>query len=89
VQTAFHDVANALAARATYVDQVQAQSRDVDAAADYDRLATMRFKAGIDNFLTALDAERTLYAAQQTLVQAREAQLQNLVSLYQSLGGGW
>jgi multidrug efflux system outer membrane protein len=89
VQTAFHDVANALVARATYVDQVQAQSRDVDAAADYDRLATMRFKAGIDNFLTALDAERTLYSAQQTLVQARAAQLQNLVALYQALGGGW
>ena len=89
VQTAFHDVANALTARATYRDQALAQQQDVDAAADYYRLATMRFKAGVDTYLTALDAERTLYAAQQSLVTAQEAQLQNLVVMYQALGGGW
>jgi multidrug efflux system outer membrane protein len=89
VQTAFHDVANALAARATYVDQAKAQTQDVAAAADYYRLANMRFRAGVDTYLTALDAERTLYSAQQSLVTAQEAQLQNLVTLYQDLGGGW
>jgi multidrug efflux system outer membrane protein len=89
VQTAFHDVANALTARATYVDQARAQTQDVAAAADYYRLADMRFRAGVDTYLTALDAERTLYAAQQSLVTAQEAQLQNLVTLYQDLGGGW
>jgi multidrug efflux system outer membrane protein len=89
VETAFHDVANALTARATYVDQVSAQQGDVDAAADYDRLALMRFHAGVDTYLTALDAERTLYTARQALVSARASQLQNLVTLYQDLGGGW
>jgi multidrug efflux system outer membrane protein len=89
IQTAFHDVANALTARATYVDQVKAQQQDVDAAKDYYRLATMRFQAGVDTYLTALDAERTLYSAQQSLVTAQEAQLQNLATLYQDLGGGW
>jgi multidrug efflux system outer membrane protein len=89
IETAFHDVANALAARATYVDQVAAQQADVDAAADYNRLALMRFHAGVDTYLTALDAERTLYTAQQSLLSARAAQLENLVTLYQDLGGGW
>jgi multidrug efflux system outer membrane protein len=89
VQTAFHDVANALTARATYVDQTRAQQQDVAAAADYYRLADMRFRAGVDDYLTSLDAERTLYAARQSLVSAQEAQLQNLVSLYEDLGGGW
>jgi multidrug efflux system outer membrane protein len=89
IQSAFHDVANALTARATYMDQARAQQQDVDSAGDYYRLATMRFKAGVDNYLTALDAERTLYSARQSLVTAREAQLQNLVTLYEDLGGGW
>jgi len=89
VQTAFHDVANALTARATYRDQALAQQQDVTAAADYYRLANMRFKAGVDTYLTALDAQRTLYSAQQSLLTAQEAQLQNLVTLYQALGGGW
>ncbi len=89
IQTAFHDVANALTARATYRDQALAQQQDVDAAADYYRLAMMRFRAGVDTYLTALDAQRTLYAAQQSLLTAQEAQLQNLVTMYQALGGGW
>jgi multidrug efflux system outer membrane protein len=89
VQTAFHDVANALTARATYRDQALAQQQDVTAAADYYRLANMRFKAGVDTYLTALDAQRTLYSAQQSLLTAQEAQLQNLVTLYEALGGGW
>jgi multidrug efflux system outer membrane protein len=89
VQTAFHDVANALTARATYLDQAKAQQADVDAAAGYYQLAEMRFRAGVDNFLTALDAERTLYGAQQSLITAQEAQLQNLATLYEDLGGGW
>jgi multidrug efflux system outer membrane protein len=89
VQTAFHDVANALTARATYRDQALAQQQDVDAAADYYRLAMMRFRAGVDTYLTALDAQRTLYSAQQSLLTAQESQLQNLVTLYQALGGGW
>lgn len=89
IQTAFHDVANALAARATYVDQARAQQAEADQAADYYRLALLRFRAGVDAYLTTLDAQRTLYSAQQSLISAQSAQLQNLVTLYRSLGGGW
>jgi multidrug efflux system outer membrane protein len=89
IQTAFHDVANALAARATFLDQARAQQAETDQAADYYRLALMRFRAGIDPYLTTLDAQRTLYSGQQALIEAQSAQLQNLVTLYRSLGGGW
>jgi multidrug efflux system outer membrane protein len=89
IQGAFHDVANALAARATYMDQGRAQQAEANQAADYYRLALMRFRAGVDPYLTTLDAQRTLYSAQQALISAQSAQLQNLVTLYRSLGGGW
>jgi multidrug efflux system outer membrane protein len=89
IQSAFHDVANALTARATHVDQGRAQQAEADEAADYYRLALMRFRAGVDPYLTTLDAQRTLYSAQQSLITAQSAQCQNLVTLYRSLGGGW
>jgi multidrug efflux system outer membrane protein len=89
IQSAFHDVANALTARATYSDQGRAQQAEADQAADYYRLALMRFRAGVDPYLTTLDAQRTLYSAQQSLINAQSAQLQNLVTLFRSLGGGW
>lgn len=88
IQTAFREVSDALVARATYLNQTRAQQAQVDESSDYYRLANMRFQAGVDTYLTALDAERTLYAAQQTLITVREAQLQNLVTLYRVLGGG-
>lgn len=89
IQTAFQEVSNALAARGTYVEQLRAQQANVDESADYYRLAKMRFDAGVDTYLTTLDAQRTLYAARQNLVSVRETQLQNLVTLYRALGGGW
>jgi multidrug efflux system outer membrane protein len=89
IQTAFREVSDGLAARGTYGQQLQSEQALADAAADSYRLAMMRFHAGIDNFLTALDSQRTLYATQQTLVTIRQAQLTNLVTLYKVLGGGW
>ena len=89
IQTAFQEVSNALVARSTYLEQARADQAQVDESADYFRLATMRFQAGVDTYLTALDAQRTLFSAQQALLAAREAQLQNLVTLYRALGGGW
>jgi multidrug efflux system outer membrane protein len=89
IQTAFREVSDGLAARATFRSQIQAQQRLVDAAADYYRLSDMRFRSGVDNFLSTLDAQRTLYGAQQTLVNLKLAELNNLVSLYKALGGGW
>jgi outer membrane protein TolC len=52
-------------------------------------LAEVRFRSGVDSYLTALDAQRSLYAAQQQLVATRQADLANQVTLYKTLGGGW
>ena len=82
-------MADALAGRATFGDQVQAQARVVEAEAARLRLAQLRYEAGIASYLDLLDAQRSLFSAQQALVQARLARLQNQVQLYRSLGGGW
>jgi len=89
IQTAFREVSDALAARDTYRDQRRAQEALVTANADAYRLAQMRFRAGVDSYLASLDAERSLYAAQQGLVSLKQAELGNLVTLYKALGGGW
>ncbi len=88
IQTAFREVADALAARGTYGDQLRAQATLVQAASDSYNLSQMRFRTGVDTFLNVLDSQRTLYAAQQTLVTVKEAELTNLVTLYKVLGGG-
>ena len=88
VQTAFREVADALAVRATIADQVAAQERLVAAAADSQRLARARRDAGLDSSLTLLDAQRSLYAARQGLIAARLVRAVNLVTLYKVLGGG-
>jgi outer membrane protein, multidrug efflux system len=89
IQTAFKEVANALAARATYVDQVQADREYVASSESYYTLAQGRYKAGTDSFLTFLDAQRTLYTAQQQLASDSLSRQSNLVTLYKVLGGGW
>ena len=87
VQTAFREVSDALARRATIDDQLAATQRQQAAAADVLQLTEARYRAGIDSFLSVLDAQRSYYAAQLTLVNARRAAAQNRVALYQSLGG--
>jgi outer membrane protein, multidrug efflux system len=88
IQTAFREVADALVARSTLDDQLAAQQALVsDSAAAY-RLADMRYRGGVDSYLSALDAQRTLYSAQQQLQSVRLMRLQNLVTLYKALGGG-
>ena len=89
IQTAFREVSDSLSARGTYIDQRRAQEALVAAAADAYRLAEMRFRSGVDNYLATLDAQRSLYAAQQGLVTVRQAELANQVTLYKALGGGW
>jgi multidrug efflux system outer membrane protein len=89
IQTAFREVSDALAARATYAGQVKAQQQLVDAAADSVRLSTMLFRSGVDNYLPVLTAQQTLYSAQQTLLNLKQAEQSNLVTLYKALGGGW
>jgi len=89
IQQAFREVADALAGRATYGEQIRAQAAVVEAEEVRYRLARLRYENGVASYLDLLDAQRSLFAAQQALVQARLAGLQNQVQLYRSLGGGW
>jgi multidrug efflux system outer membrane protein len=87
VQTAFREVADALARRATMDEQLAATQRQQAAAADVLLLTEARYRAGIDPFLNVLDAQRSYYQVQQTLVNTRRTAAQNRVTLYQTLGG--
>lgn len=89
IQTAFREVADGLAARGTYDDQLKAQGDLVDNNQAYYELARQRYDEGVDNYLTVLDAQRELFAAQQQLLTDRLQQLNSEVGLYKSLGGGW
>jgi multidrug efflux system outer membrane protein len=89
IQTAFREVADALAGRGTLDEQIQAQQLLVDANQRAYDLSQQRFRQGIDNYLSVLDSQRSLYESQQILVQTRLARLSNLVTLYTVLGGGW
>ncbi|AIR87946.1 AdeC/AdeK/OprM family multidrug efflux complex outer membrane factor [Pseudomonas cremoricolorata] len=89
IQTAFQEVADGLAARKTFEEQLQAQRDLVAANQDYYRLAERRYRIGIDSNLTFLDAQRTLFSAQQALISDRLSQLTSEVNLYKALGGGW
>jgi multidrug efflux system outer membrane protein len=89
IQSAFREVADALAVRGTAEQRVSAQQSLVNAVAKTYRLSTSRFDKGIDSYLSVLDAQRSLYAAQQELVSLRLAQVGNQVRLYAVLGGGW
>ncbi len=89
IQTAFREVSDALAERNTLGRQLQAQQALVDASADSYRLSQARFERGVDSYLGALDAQRTLYGAEQTLISTRLSRFTNLVTFYKALGGGW
>ena len=87
IQTAFREVADALARRGTINDEIAARQRQQAATADTYVLTEARYRAGIDPFLTVLDAQRSYYAAQQQMVQTKLTAAQNIVTLYQSIGG--
>ena len=89
IQSAFHDVADALAGRSTYVKQVAAEQGLVDADARFYELADMRFRNGADNYLNVLVAQNSLLSARLTLISLKLAELQNSITLYKALGGGW
>jgi len=89
IQAAFHDVADALAARKFYTRQIAAEHALVDSSARYYSLADMRFTSGADNYLNVLLAQSSLFTAQLNLISLRLASAQNLITLYKSLGGGW
>jgi outer membrane protein, multidrug efflux system len=88
IQTAFREVADALVARGTLDEQLAAQQALVTASAAAYRLSDMRYRGGVDSYLSALVAQVSLYGAQQQLQTVRLTRLQNLVTLYKALGGG-
>ena len=88
IQSAFREVADALATRGTIDEQLTAQLALVEAAGKGVDLAQARYKAGVDTFLTTLVSQRALYAARNSLVATRLAALASRVTLYRVLGGG-
>lgn len=88
VQTAFREVADALARRGTIEAQLAAERALNEAAAGSLKLSSARYERGVDTYLNTLVAQRTLYAAQQTLISAELIRATNLVTLYTALGGG-
>jgi multidrug efflux system outer membrane protein len=89
IQTAFQEVADGLAARQTFNDQLDAQRDFVAANQAYYDLAQHRYRSGVDSNLTFLDAQRSLFSSQQALIVDRLAQLVAEVNLYTALGGAW
>jgi multidrug efflux system outer membrane protein len=88
IQNAFREVADALAVRGNVGEQLSAQESLVHAVGETYRLSSSRYEKGIDSYLSVLDAQRSLYAAQQGLVSLRAADLGSQVRLYAVLGGG-
>ncbi|WP_275946420.1 efflux transporter outer membrane subunit [Variovorax sp. dw_954] len=89
IQSAFREVGDALAGRQTFGEQVRALRASTDAENVRLKLNTLRWRNGVANSLDLLDSQRALFVAQQAAVQARLQQLQNQVTLYKALGGGW
>ncbi len=89
IQTAFREVADALAGQATLGEELRSlQAQTAAEQASYN-LSDLRYKNGVASYLDLLVVQRSLFVAQQSVVQTRLAQLQNQVTLYKTLGGGW
>ncbi|MCX5864154.1 MAG: AdeC/AdeK/OprM family multidrug efflux complex outer membrane factor [Deltaproteobacteria bacterium] len=88
IQTAFREVADALAQRGTIDEQLAAQQSLTEATAASYRLSQARYEKGVDSYLAVLDSQRSLYGAQQGLIATRLTRLVNLVTVYKVLGGG-
>lgn len=88
IQTAFREVADALAGQQTYGRQVDAQTRVVTLALRRTELSVLRYRAGLEGRLELLDSQRQLYAARQALLDLRRSAFANAIALYKALGGG-
>ncbi|NHZ81486.1 efflux transporter outer membrane subunit [Massilia sp. CCM 8695] len=89
VQTAFREVSDALAGQAAFGEQLRAQRSVAQAEAERFKLSDLRYRSGASSYLDLLDAQRSLFSAEQAAVQANLQRLQNQVTLYRVLGGGW
>jgi len=89
LQTAFREVADALAARSTLAERIAAQESLTAATERSFQLSNALFRGGSSSYLDVLDAQRSLYSAQQSLIGLRLAEQTNRLTLYKVLGGGW
>ena len=89
IQTAFQEVADGLVARTTYADQLHAQEQLLGSSQAYLDLAERRYREGIDNQLTLLDAQRLNFGARQQKIQTQLASLVSEINLFKALGGGF
>ena len=89
IQSAFREVADALAVRSKVGNRLDAQASLVQASSQSLQLSQARFDKGVDSYLEVLDSQRSLYVAQQALIGTRLDRLANSVTLYKALGGGW
>ena len=89
IQSAFREVGDTLVQRAHIGEQMDADKNMVDAAKRGYDLALKRYDVGVDSYLNVLDAERTLYSAQQSYVGTLLLRESNALTLYKALGGGW
>lgn len=89
VQSAFREVADALAAREAYLDETKQVDDLVQSSADAFRLAKMRYDAGTDSYLTTLDSQRSYLQSRQVQIMVHVSNYQNLITIYRALGGGW
>lgn len=89
IQTAFREVSDALVSRQSLAEQLQAQLAQREAEAQRLKLSNLRYTNGVASYLDLLDAQRSMFALEQSVVQVRLAQMQNQIGLYKALGGGW
>jgi multidrug efflux system outer membrane protein len=89
IQTAFKEVSDGLVQRTSIVAQLQAQQAQVSANQEVLRLSEARYNRGVDGYLGVLDAQRSLYGAEQALIGLRMSRLSNEVTMFKALGGGW
>ncbi|NTV45801.1 MAG: efflux transporter outer membrane subunit, partial [Chlorobiales bacterium] len=89
VQTAFREVADALVARAACTEQLQAQRALVKESDQACTITKARYDHGVDSYFALLDAQRSLFEAQQNEILIHQQTLANMIDLYKALGGGW
>jgi multidrug efflux system outer membrane protein len=89
IQSAFREVADALAVHATVDQEVTAQQTLVQAVSETFHMSSTCYEQGLTSYLNVLDAQRSLYAARQGMVSLKLARMSNQVRLYAVMGGGW
>ena len=89
IQSAFREVMDTLVQRANIGEQMAAETALLKATTTAFNLASARYDVGVDSYLNVLDAQRSLYSAQQSYISTKLLRETNAISLYKALGGGW